>query len=132
MCACVRVYVYVCVNMLVCAFTCVCACGCVCVCVRLPLPLRVCVCVCSAEGEKLAVVGSPFWMAPEVLRDELYNEKVSIQIQTLLTSPVGDTELRSSPCDAQTRGGRRLCGGGGMCAHVRESYEVLRNSLMRD
>ena len=121
-CACVRVYVYVCVNMLVCAFTCVCACGCVCV----------CVCVRSAEGEKLAVVGSPFWMAPEVLRDELYNEKVSIQIQTLLTPPVGDTELRSSPCDAQTRGGRRLCGGGGMCAHVRESYEVLRNSLMRD
>lgn len=38
---------------------------CVCVC-----------CVCSAEREKLSVVGSPFWMAPEVLRDELYNEKV--------------------------------------------------------
>lgn len=34
------------------------------------------VCVCSAEREKLSVVGSPFWMAPEVLRDELYNEKV--------------------------------------------------------
>lgn len=33
-------------------------------------------CVCSAEREKLSVVGSPFWMAPEVLRDELYNEKV--------------------------------------------------------
>lgn len=29
------------------------------------------------DGEKLAVVGSPFWMAPEVLRDEPYNEKVS-------------------------------------------------------
>lgn len=29
-----------------------------------------------ADGEKLAVVGSPFWMAPEVLRDEPYNEKV--------------------------------------------------------
>ncbi|KTF94056.1 hypothetical protein cypCar_00020246 [Cyprinus carpio] len=28
------------------------------------------------EGEKLSVVGSPFWMAPEVLRDEPYNEKV--------------------------------------------------------
>lgn len=28
------------------------------------------------EGEKLSVVGSPFWMAPEVLRDEPYDEKV--------------------------------------------------------
>ena len=114
----------VCVRVVVCVCVCASAFASACVCV--------CVCVCSAEGEKLAVVGSPFWMAPEVLRDELYNEKVSIQIQTLLTPPVGDTELRSSPCDAQTRGGRRLCGGGGMCAHVRESYEVLRNSLMRD
>lgn len=35
-----------------------------------------CVTVFSAEGEKLSVVGSPFWMAPEVLRDEAYNEKV--------------------------------------------------------
>ena len=46
-----------------------------------PLLTGVCVCVCvcvlcSAEVEKLTVVGSPFWMAPEVLRDELYNEKV--------------------------------------------------------
>lgn len=32
----------------------------------------------STGGEKLAVVGSPFWMAPEVLRDEPYNEKVSL------------------------------------------------------
>ncbi|KAM4551370.1 dual specificity testis-specific protein kinase 2 isoform 1-T2 [Odontesthes bonariensis] len=31
-----------------------------------------------AEGEKLSVVGSPFWMAPEVLRDERYNEKADV------------------------------------------------------
>ncbi|KAF7662324.1 hypothetical protein LDENG_00239490 [Lucifuga dentata] len=31
-----------------------------------------------ADGEKLAVVGSPFWMAPEVLRDEPYNEKADV------------------------------------------------------
>lgn len=35
--------------------------------------------VFSFEGEKLSVVGSPFWMAPEVLRDEPYNEKVGSQ-----------------------------------------------------
>ncbi|XP_006839765.1 PREDICTED: dual specificity testis-specific protein kinase 2 [Chrysochloris asiatica] len=32
----------------------------------------------STESEKLAVVGSPFWMAPEVLRDEPYNEKADV------------------------------------------------------
>lgn len=32
--------------------------------------------MCSAEQEKLSVVGSPYWMAPELLRDEVYNEKV--------------------------------------------------------
>ncbi|XP_030015356.1 dual specificity testis-specific protein kinase 2 [Sphaeramia orbicularis] len=31
-----------------------------------------------AEGEKLSVVGSPFWMAPEVLRDEPYDEKADV------------------------------------------------------
>ncbi|XP_068604517.1 dual specificity testis-specific protein kinase 2 [Brachionichthys hirsutus] len=31
-----------------------------------------------AEQEKLSVVGSPFWMAPEVLRGELYNEKTDV------------------------------------------------------
>ncbi|XP_046939727.1 dual specificity testis-specific protein kinase 2 [Lynx rufus] len=32
----------------------------------------------SMGNEKLAVVGSPFWMAPEVLRDEPYNEKADV------------------------------------------------------
>lgn len=38
----------------------------------------------SRGSEKLAVVGSPFWMAPEVLRDEPYNEKVSLGNQGLV------------------------------------------------
>lgn len=34
--------------------------------------------LCSEEEdqEPLAIVGSPYWMAPEVLRGEVYNEKV--------------------------------------------------------
>lgn len=39
-----------------------------------------CHCVSSegSEKEPLAVVGSPYWMAPEVLRGEIYNEKVTL------------------------------------------------------
>nr|XP_056704429.1 dual specificity testis-specific protein kinase 1 [Euleptes europaea] len=32
----------------------------------------------TGEKEPLAVVGSPYWMAPEVLRGELYNEKADV------------------------------------------------------
>ncbi|KAL8204138.1 UNVERIFIED_CONTAM: hypothetical protein K2H54_068326 [Gekko kuhli] len=32
----------------------------------------------GGEKEPLAVVGSPYWMAPEVLRGELYNEKADV------------------------------------------------------
>lgn len=32
----------------------------------------------DGEKERLAVVGSPYWMAPEVLRGELYDEKTDI------------------------------------------------------
>ncbi|XP_043936176.1 dual specificity testis-specific protein kinase 2 [Protopterus annectens] len=32
----------------------------------------------SSDCEKLSVVGSPFWMAPEVLRGEMYNEKADV------------------------------------------------------
>ncbi|NWV24010.1 TESK1 kinase, partial [Origma solitaria] len=32
----------------------------------------------GSEKERLAVVGSPYWMAPEVLRGEIYNEKADV------------------------------------------------------
>ncbi|NXA44848.1 TESK1 kinase, partial [Nothocercus julius] len=32
----------------------------------------------GSEKEPLAVVGSPYWMAPEVLRGEIYNEKADV------------------------------------------------------
>lgn len=33
-------------------------------------------CSDGVDKQPLAVVGSPYWMAPEVLRGELYDEKV--------------------------------------------------------
>lgn len=45
--------------------------------------LFILICPHSTGSEKLAVVGSPFWMAPEVLRDEPYNEKVSWRLVLL-------------------------------------------------
>uniref|UniRef100_S4RQ38 dual-specificity kinase n=1 Tax=Petromyzon marinus TaxID=7757 RepID=S4RQ38_PETMA len=32
----------------------------------------------KGERERLAVVGSPFWMAPEVLRGEIYDETIDV------------------------------------------------------
>lgn len=69
------------------------------------------------DGEKLSVVGSPFWMAPEVLRDEPYNEKVSRrdpERAAFCPCRVTDSNLIVSPCPSP---GRRL---------------LLRHHLVRD
>lgn len=44
----------------------------------LQLKLRCCNYSDGAGKQPLAIVGSPYWMAPEVLRGELYNEKVNL------------------------------------------------------
>lgn len=43
--------------------------------------------------QPLAIVGSPYWMAPEVLRGELYNEKVTLFI-------FGTAQLAETPTGA--------------------------------
>ena len=35
----------------------------------------------GVDQQPLAVVGSPYWMAPEVLRGELYDDKVLTEAQ---------------------------------------------------
>lgn len=42
--------------------------------------LRCCNYSDGAGKQQLAIVGSPYWMAPEVLRGELYNEKVNLEM----------------------------------------------------
>lgn len=56
----------------------------------------------GSEKEPLAVVGSPYWMAPEVLRGEIYNEKVM---------PCGAVFGVCSPGVSWARGGARRDGG---------------------
>lgn len=38
----------------------------------------------GVEKQPLAIVGSPYWMAPEVLRGELYNERVKISLEYIV------------------------------------------------
>lgn len=57
----------------------------------------------GSEKEPLAVVGSPYWMAPEVLRGEIYNEKVT---------PCGAVFRVCSPGVSWARGGARRDGDG--------------------
>lgn len=62
-----------------------------------------CHCVPSegSEKEPLAVVGSPYWMAPEVLRGEIYNEKVTLHGTTWA-------------CEGRGKGHPRGAGGEGL------------------
>lgn len=47
---------------------------------HLTMSLTKIIVICSDGMEKqpLAIVGSPYWMAPEVLRGEPYDEKVNV------------------------------------------------------
>ncbi|XP_021106476.1 dual specificity testis-specific protein kinase 2 isoform X2 [Heterocephalus glaber] len=63
----------------------------------------------SMGSEKLAVVGSPFWMAPEVLRDEPYNEKMDPKLRPSFVE-IGKTleEIMSHLQDEELEKDRKL------------------------
>ncbi|XP_073447603.1 dual specificity testis-specific protein kinase 2-like [Aquarana catesbeiana] len=52
----------------------------------------------SDGGEKLPVVGFPYWMAPEVLRNEAYNEKVGLPSPAPLPHQLYHSCMLSRPC----------------------------------
>lgn len=53
---------------------------------------------CSEEEEQtpLAIVGSPYWMAPEMLRGEVYNEKVMECWSLACTKEIVETKVQRS------------------------------------
>ena len=57
-------YIYVCVFV------------CVCVCVRVAADFGVSAELSHTMGKRQTVIGTPYWMAPEVLRSEDYDGKV--------------------------------------------------------
>lgn len=51
---------------------------------------------CSEEEEQtpLAIVGSPYWMAPEMLRGEVYNEKVRERRSLACSEQIAESKVQ--------------------------------------